>query len=108
MPDNAEDIKATAPYVRGLLIVVIVLGVLLVGGGAVVISTIIHRINNPANDVARPAFAVQNIAIGTAKLVDIKNGETQIILHLEDDDGVMLVFVDPRTGAQTGRLRLQK
>ena len=106
--DNAEAVQVNSAYVRGLLVVVIVLGVLLLGGVAVVIGTIIQRVNNPKSEAVPTGFALQNIAIGNAKLVAVKNGATRIILQLEDAGGTMLIFIDPRNGAELGRLRLTK
>ncbi len=109
---NAEAGEANRPsplYVRTLLVVVIGLGVVLLVGATIVVGTIVKRINNPeAGAPVLSGFGTQHIDIGTARLVDVENGDTRVILRLEDVDGSLLVFVDPRKGIETGRLRLKK
>ena len=104
---SSEDIAAPNPrYVRILLVTVILLGVLLVGGATVVISTVIARLSTPEAPMARD-FELSEIAIPAgARLVGVENGATRIVLHLEDKDGSLLLLLDPRKGAETGRVRL--
>ena len=104
---SSEDIAAPNPrYVRILLITVILLGFLLAGGAAVVISTVIARLSAPEGPMARD-FELSEIVIPAgARLVEVGNGATRIVLHLEDKGGPLLVLLDPRKGKETGRVRL--
>ena len=106
---SSEDIAAPNPrYVRILLVTVILLGVLLVGGAAVVISTVIARLSAPEAPIARD-FDLSKITIPEgARLVGIENGATRVIVHLQEEKGALLLFLDPRKGKETGRVRLSE
>ena len=106
---SSDEIPAPNPrYVRGLLVVVIVLGVLLVGGAAVVISTVIARLSQPEAAMPRD-FGTYSISIPSgARLVSVENGASRVILRLEDNQGALLIMLDPRKGVETGRVRLQE
>ena len=63
--------------------------------------------SDPAASAPAPrAFDAQQIDIGPARLVGVENGPARVILWLEDKDGTLLIFIDPRKGIETGRLRL--
>ena len=106
---SSEAINAPNPrYVRILLITVILLGVLLAGGAGVVISTVIARLSAPEGPMALD-FELLEIAIPAgARLIEVENGTTRIVLRLEDKEGPLLVLLDPRKGKETGRVRLIK
>lgn len=95
-------------YVRILLITVIGLGVLMVVGAAVVIGTVIKRLNNPETIPQKPGFGQTQIEVPAgAELVGVENGATRIVLRLQDEDGPLLILLDPRKGDEKGRIRLQ-
>ena len=104
-----SDIQGPNPKtVRVLLIVTIGLGVLLVVGAAVVIGTVIKRLNNPETIPQKPGFGQTEISIPAgAELVGVENGNARIMLRLKDEDGPLLILLDPRKGTEKGRVRLQ-
>jgi hypothetical protein len=96
-------------YVRGLLVVVIGLGLVLLGGAAIVVGTIIKRMNNPDAIPTKPGFGEVEISVpADGELMSVQNGDNRIILHLRDDQGNLLILLDPRKGEEKGRIRLQK
>ena len=105
-----SDIQGPNPKtVRVLLIVTIGLGVLLVVGAAVVIGTVIKRLNNPETIPQKPGFGQTEISIPAgAELVGVQNGDARIVLRLKDEDGPLLILLDPRKGTEKGRVRLKK
>lgn len=105
---SSEDIpQPNSRYVRTLLVVVIGLGVLLVVGAIVVIGTVIKRLNNPETIPQKPGFGQTEISIpADAKLRGVENGDARIVLQLEDEDGTLLILLDPRKGEEKGRVRL--
>lgn len=104
-----SDIQGPNPKtVRVLLIVTIGLGVLLVVGAAVVIGTVIKRLNNPETIPQKPGFGQTEISIPAgAELVGVENGDARIVLRLKDDNGPLLILLDPRKGTERGRVRLK-
>ena len=93
---------------RILLVTVILLGVLLVGGAAVVISTVIARLSALEAPITRD-FDLSEITIPEgARLVGIENGATRVIVHLQEEKGALLLFLDPRNGEETGRVRINE
>ena len=105
-----SDIQGPNPKtVRVLLIVTIGLGVLLVVGAAVVIGTVIKRLNNPETIPQKPGFGQTEISTPAgAELVGVENGDARIVLRLKDEDGPLLILLDPRKGTEKGRVRLKK
>lgn len=106
----ASDIQGPNPKtVRVLLIVTIGLGVLLVVGAAVVIGTVIKRLNNPETIPQKPGFGQSEISIPAgAELMGVENGDARIVLRLKDEDGPLLILLDPRKGTEKGRVRLNR
>ena len=106
----ASDIQGPNPKtVRVLLIVTIGLGVLLVVGAAVVIGTVIKRLNNPEAIPQKPGFGQSEISIPSgAELIGVENGDARIVLRLKDQDGPLLILLDPRKGTEKGRVRLNR
>lgn len=106
---SASDVPGPNPKtVRVLLIVTIGLGVLLVVGAAVVIGTVIKRLNNPESIPQKPGFGQTEISIpADAKLMAVENGDARIVLRLQDEEGPLLILLDPRKGIEKGRVRLR-
>ena len=106
---SASDVPGPNPKtVRVLLIVTIGLGVLLVIGAAVVIGTVIKRLNNPESIPQKPGFGQTEISIpADAKLMAVENGDARIVLRLQDEEGPLLILLDPRKGIEKGRVRLR-
>ncbi len=99
--------SASRHYVRTLLIVVIVLGVLLLAGAAVVIGTIVKRVFSTQAAPTRPDFGTIELMVPTgAQLVSVENGAVRVVLRLRDTHGPLLIFLDPKNGEETGRIRL--
>ena len=109
--ENASEeaiAQPSARYVRVLLIVVIGLGVLMVGGAAVVIGTVIKRVSNPEAVPVKPGFGETEISIPLdSQVIGVDNGDTRIIVKLQDGDGPLLILLDPRKGEEKGRIRLR-
>ena len=109
--ETTSDVPAgpNPKTVRVLLIVTIGLGVLLVVGAAVVIGTVIKRLNNPEAIPQKPGFGQSEISIPAgAELVGVENGDARIVLRLNDEDGPLLILLDPRKGTEKGRVRLKE
>jgi hypothetical protein len=108
--ENASEEAIAQPstrYVRVLLIVVIGLGVLMVGGAAVVIGTVIKRVSNPEAVPVKPGFGEIEISIPLdSQVIGVDNGDTRIIVKLQDEQGPLLILLDPRKGEEKGRIRL--
>lgn len=110
--ENASEEAIAQPstrYVRVLLIVVIGLGVLMVGGAAVVIGTVIKRVSNPEAVRAKLGFGETEISIPfDSQVIGVDNGDTRIIVKLQDAEGPLLILLDPRKGEEKGRIRLRQ
>ncbi|MBT5157262.1 MAG: hypothetical protein HOK33_01095 [Rhodobiaceae bacterium] len=106
---SEEAIAQPSPtYVRVLLITVIGLGVLMVGGAAVVIGTVIKRVSNPEAVPSKPGFGETEISIpADSQVIGVDNGDTRIIVKLQDAEGPLLLLLDPRKGEEKGRIRLR-
>ena len=103
MPDGPSP-----RYVRGLLVVVIGLGLVLLGGAATLVGTIIKRMNNPDAIPTKPGFGEVEISVpAKGELITVQNGDNRIILHMRDDEGNLLILLDPRKGEEKGRIRLK-
>ncbi|MDA8523834.1 DUF6476 family protein [Alphaproteobacteria bacterium] len=107
---SSEEIpQPNSRYVRTLLVVVIGLGVLMVGGAIVVIGTVLSRLNNPETIPVKPGFGETEISIPAgAELVGLENGDARIVLSLKDNNGPLLILLDPRKGLEKGRVRLRE
>ena len=107
---SSEEIpQPNSRYVRTLLVVVIGLGVLMVGGAIVVIGTVLSRLNNPETIPVKPGFGETEISIpAEAELVGVENGDARIVLRLKDNNGPLLILLDPRKGFEKGRVRLRE
>lgn len=91
--------------------IVIVLGIILVSGLVVVIGTIIKRFNDPqtAARATRSLAGFGEVSAHVpqnARLINIQATNKQLILHLQDKEGDLLLLLDMRTGAELGRIRL--
>ena len=108
IPSEPNAHTPSPRYVRGLLVVVIGLGLVLLGGAAVVVGTIIKRMNNPDSQASKPGFGMTEIPVPAAgKIIGIENGVSRVIVHMRDDQGTLLILLDPRKGEEKGRVRLR-
>jgi len=98
---------------RGLKILVAVMGVLLVVGLAVVIGTIIHRATQrqpsapPAAASAGFGQAAVTVPPG-AHVVEMRGAGDHLVLRLQRADGTeALLILNPATGAEIGTIDLK-
>ena len=105
------------PSMRGLKILVAVMGVMLVVGLAVVIGTIVHRATQrpPAastvTPAAAPAVGFGHAAVtlpAGARVLEMHGAGERLVLLLQRADGSeMLLLIDPNTGAEIGTVDLK-
>ncbi|HZT19029.1 MAG TPA: DUF6476 family protein [Dongiaceae bacterium] len=91
---------------QGLKILVVVLGVLILVGLAVVIVTIASRLKGPAG--ARPGFGAASLLLPKGcRVVEMTPAGARLALRLgEGPDCQLILFLDPETGREAGRLSL--
>jgi hypothetical protein len=101
---------------RALKVLVVVMGVLLVAGFAVVVVTIMSRISQRGTPPAAPAvahltpFGDATVTLPSDSLVmEVQGAGERIFLRLELADGSeMLLILDAATGAELGRIKLER
>jgi hypothetical protein len=93
---------------RGLKVLVIVMGVMLVGGTAVLIAAIIAR-SNRAADVRSPRFehAVIELPEGARVLGTETAGDRLVVRIALAAGGEQLLLIDVRTGERLGTIELR-
>ena len=114
----------SAPNLRLLKAVVIILGIAIVVVLGIIVVTVIMRIGGDRQEAARPAPAPAPetpmvagwrgerelmLPPGLGKLTAVESAGTSLILRYEAAGGdTVLVFVDLATGARRGLLRLKR
>jgi hypothetical protein len=101
---------------RGLRLLVIVLGVLLVGGTLALVIAIIVRAPRPSESRpesrlaatrAAPFDAVLDLPAGAA-IQSVQSAGARIAVHLVlADGGQQILILDPGSGARTGTIELR-
>jgi hypothetical protein len=99
---------------RALKVLVVVMGILLVAGFAVVVVTIVGRMAQRATP-ATPAAHLASFGNATVMLpadslvMEVQGAGDRILLRLDlKDGGEMLVVLDAATGAELGRIKLER
>jgi hypothetical protein len=103
---------------RGLKILVVVMGILLVAGLAVVIGTIIGRVTKlaapppvaerPLPPPLRPFGRTALTLPAGAKVLEMRGAGPRVVLRIERADGSQaLLVIDPGTGTELGTIDLQ-
>lgn len=102
---------------RGLKILVVVMGVLLVAGTGALVAAIIYRVNHRTaapQQAALPApagrgfgRAVIDLPAGAKVLSVDGSGERLVIRLALAEGGEAVILVDPRTGARLGTIELR-
>jgi len=97
---------------RGLKILVAVMGVLLVVGLAVVIGTIVHRATQrqpSAPPAASAGFGHAAVTVPPgAHVVEMRGAGDHLVLRLQRADGTeALLILNPATGAEIGTIDLK-
>jgi hypothetical protein len=100
---------------RALKVLVAVMGVLLIAGVAVVIVTIMSRMTQkgaPAGPAPAHLTAFGNATVtlpADSLVMDVQGAGDRILLRLDLKDGTeMLVILDAGTGAELGRVKLDR
>lgn len=92
---------------RGLKILVSVLGVAIVLGTTVIIGTIISRLyaKPAAPSIAAPAAQAAPPAGGVPRIAGMAAVGGKLAVWLADDQGGLIEIIDPATGQITARIR---
>jgi hypothetical protein len=95
--------------VRGLKVLVVVMGLMLVGGTAVLIAAIIARAGNRAAEVRAPRFerAVIELPEGARVLGTEAAGERLVVRIALAAGGEQLLLIDARNGERLGTIELR-
>lgn len=101
---------------RGLKILVVVMGILLLAGVAVVIVTIMTRLTQHPASTASVAAEGRPVPFGTttlslpagARVIEMQSAGRRLALHLRRADGSeALLILDPDTGTEMGTIELK-
>src|SRR5271167_3857570 len=103
---------------RGLKVLVVVMGILLLAGVAVVIVTIMTRLTQHPATTAPAAAATQGrpVPFGTttlnlpagARVIEMQSAGRRLALHLRRADGSEAILIlDPDTGTEMGTIDLK-
>jgi hypothetical protein len=96
---------------RGLKILVVIMGVLLVGGFAALVSVIAERVSHRAPEaVAALPFTAPPIELPKgARIETVSTGPDRIVVSAILEDGAReLVIIDMATGRQLGTIPLRE
>jgi uncharacterized protein DUF6476 len=94
---------------RGLKVLVVVMGVLLLGGTAVLIAAIIGRAGKRAADARSARFerAVVDLP-GGARVLGVETSGDRLVVRIAlEAGGEQLLLIDARNGASLGTIELK-